>query len=313
MENKSHAFAAGLFILVLGIAAVLAVYWFGGKREVTRELTIVTLDNVNGLNPQAGVRYRGIRVGKVMGIRLDAEDIRNILIDVQIDAAVPITRGTTAKLAYQGVTGLAHILLEEEGSDATMLTEGANGEPPRIQMSPSLLDELGDNVPDMMREAREVLSSVKALLNEHNRERISSILANAEKGSAELAPTLRALNDTLARAQAMMSDSNMQHLGAAVAAAGPLMNETRALMVQLQASAGKLDAALGEGNGNGLVALTPKVNELAQEAGQVTRQLNKVLRLLESSPQSLIFGPPASVPGPGEAGFNPGRNTQEAP
>jgi ABC-type transporter Mla subunit MlaD len=36
-------------------------------------------------------------------------------------ATVPVTRATTAKLGYQGVTGIAHILLEDSGNDPTPL------------------------------------------------------------------------------------------------------------------------------------------------------------------------------------------------
>jgi ABC-type transporter Mla subunit MlaD len=33
MENKSYAFAAGLFALLLGLAAILALYWLGGSHD----------------------------------------------------------------------------------------------------------------------------------------------------------------------------------------------------------------------------------------------------------------------------------------
>ena len=42
MENRSHALIAGLFTLLLGVAAVLSLWWFGGKHEATREYLVVT-------------------------------------------------------------------------------------------------------------------------------------------------------------------------------------------------------------------------------------------------------------------------------
>jgi len=36
-----------------------------------------------------------------------------------------------------------------------------------------------------------------------------------------------------------------------------------------------------------------------------SRQLSRVLRILEDTPQGLVFGAPAQSPGPGESGFNP--------
>ena len=65
MENKSHAFAAGLFALLLGVAALLALAWLRDRQDNMREYVVVTRQSVGGLNPQAQVRYRGIRVGKV--------------------------------------------------------------------------------------------------------------------------------------------------------------------------------------------------------------------------------------------------------
>ena len=84
MENKSHAFVAGLFALLLGVAVLLAIYWLGGNKDETHDYIVVTKQNIGGLNPQAQVRYRGIRVGKVSDIRLDPDDYSNILITIQL-------------------------------------------------------------------------------------------------------------------------------------------------------------------------------------------------------------------------------------
>ena len=56
MENRAHALIAGLFVLLLGLGILLAVWWFGGKHEPTRELVLITRNSVTGLNPQAEVR-----------------------------------------------------------------------------------------------------------------------------------------------------------------------------------------------------------------------------------------------------------------
>ena len=115
MENRSHAFFAGLFTLLLGLSAVASLWWFGGKQEPTDEYVVVTTSNVTGLNGQAQVRYRGIRVGKVLSIELDPENPANTLIHISVTKGTPVTKATIAKLGYQGVTGIAHVLLEASG------------------------------------------------------------------------------------------------------------------------------------------------------------------------------------------------------
>lgn len=102
MENKSHAFIAGLFALVLGAAVIFALFWFRGTQENLRDYVVVTKHSIGGLNPQAQVRYRGIRVGKVTDIRLDRDNPSDILIKISIADDIPLTKGTVATLSYQG-------------------------------------------------------------------------------------------------------------------------------------------------------------------------------------------------------------------
>lgn len=303
MENKSHAFLTGLFVILLGLATAAAIYWFGGKGEATREYVVVTRENVTGLNPQAQVRYRGIRVGKVSDIRIDPKDIRNILVTIQVGKDVPVTRGATAKIGYQGVTGLGHILLEDTGKDLTPLAEGPGGEPPRIAMEPSLLQELTESGKDLVKDVRELMAGAKALLNEENRRKFSATLSNLEATSGQMKPALENLNSTLAQVKRLLNDDTIRKISGAAGEAGPLMKETRALVAKLQATTDKLDVAIGEPATGGAATLMPRLNELATDISATSRQLNRVLKMIEDSPQSLVFGAPAPPPGPGEPGF----------
>ena len=81
--------------------------------------------------------------------------------------------------------------------------------------------------------------------------------------------------------------------------------ESRKLVVKLQSAADKLDAAIGDTSSGGAASLAPRLNELATDISATSRQLNRVLKLIEESPQSLVFGAPALPPGPGEPGFVP--------
>jgi phospholipid/cholesterol/gamma-HCH transport system substrate-binding protein len=71
MENRAHALAAGIFTILLGIAAAIAIWWLGQSDESTTRYVLETRRNVTGLNVQAQVRYRGIRAGKVQAIEPD--------------------------------------------------------------------------------------------------------------------------------------------------------------------------------------------------------------------------------------------------
>ena len=46
MENRAHALIAGLFLLLLGAAAVASLWWFSGRSEDTRTYVVETRRNV---------------------------------------------------------------------------------------------------------------------------------------------------------------------------------------------------------------------------------------------------------------------------
>jgi phospholipid/cholesterol/gamma-HCH transport system substrate-binding protein len=305
MENRSHALIAGLFTLVLGLAVAASIMWFGGQREATQDYVVVTRQNVTGLSPQGSVRYRGMGVGKVQSIVLDPQDVRNILIRISVSDAVPITRGTTARIGYQGITGIAHIQLGDSGADpAPLVGEGGAGELPRLTLQPSLIDELSLVGGEALHQARDVLVRINQVLNAENRERIAKTLANLEATTAVAQETLSRLQPLVSTENLRIFKSTLVRAEQAVGQAGPFFAEARVLVGRLQAASDKFEAALGDSATGGVGALAPRLNELSLDVSSASRQLNRVLQQFEAAPQSLVFGGPSALPGPGEAGFS---------
>ena len=310
MESRSHALAAGIFTLLLGLAVALSVFWFSGRREAMNDYVLVTRGNISGLNPQAQVRFRGIRAGKVTDIELDPKDPRNILITISIDADLTVTRGTTARLNYQGVTGLASILLEDKGDNTAPLT-GTDGDPPRIALQPGFMDTLGENAAELMTQMKQVAERTTALLSEQNVKRIGQTLANVESTTAGLSGSMKDLPQLMASLKQALSEENMKRLSTTLAnlekvsgEAAPLAADLRSLIANLQGVAKKIDALAGEAGGEIAQTTLPRLNVLLQELSVNSRQMTRLLDQIEESPNMLIFGRGAPRPGPGEAGFS---------
>ncbi len=302
MENRSHALIAGLFILFLGLSAVAALWWFGGKQEPTNEYLVVTRKTISGLSLQGQVRYRGVRVGKVEAIELDADDVSHTLIRISIRKTIPITQGTRAKLGFQGVTGIAHVLLEDTGKDATPLAAQGGGLA-RIPMQDSLMEELSDTGGETLRNARDLMASASQLLNPENRQNIAKMLANLEATTGNAKEATARLQQVLSPENIRLLQSALVHVEYTAGQAGPFVAEARGLLVRLQSVSEKLETTLGDSSAGGTAALVPRLNELSAELSTNSRQLGRVLQMLEESPQSLIFGPQKASPGPGEPGY----------
>ena len=117
MENKSHAFWAGLFTVVLVVAIGIAAFLFNVDRSVREPYDLIARTNVTGLFTDAAVRYRGLDVGKVQSIKFDHDHPGQILIRILVDRNAPITHSTFGSLGFQGVTGIAFIQLDDTGTD----------------------------------------------------------------------------------------------------------------------------------------------------------------------------------------------------
>ena len=319
MENRAHALAAGLFTLVLGAALAAVALWFSKDELRLVPYTLATTSTVTGLKVEAPVRYRGVDVGKVDAIGIDAADGGRVRVRIGVREGVPITKSTYAQLGYQGITGLAYVLLADDGDSGEALTSDARA-PALIPMRPSLLDQ-GES---LFASVAEISASLKRLLDEENQARVRRALAGLE--------------DATQRASA-----TAQKLEPALLAMPALIAETKALAGDARASVRKLDRFLASANGLALkldrhvdtLKLDERMNTLARAAASVeevgvaaravnqetvprvnvlvdnlskdSRMLGRVVNKLGERPQSIVFGSPPGSPGPGEPGFNGGK------
>jgi phospholipid/cholesterol/gamma-HCH transport system substrate-binding protein len=305
MENRSHALAAGIFTLLLGIAAAIAIWWLGQSDESTTTYILETRRNVTGLNVQAQVRYRGIRAGKVAAIDQDKADPRLLLVRIQLDSRFKLTRSTTAQLGYQGVTGLAYVQIEDDGSSPEPLPTRA-GDPARIPLRPTLFDTLGERANDIVGQISAVSIRLGKLLDEKNVQNLSRTLDNlatASDGLREMPAILAAAREALSEQNLRSLRQILAHVEKTAGEGAPLAAEMRELVKTMGILSRRFEQVAGSA-GEELTGNTlPRANQLMQELATSSRQLSRVLESLENDPQILRFGRGGARPGPGEAGF----------
>jgi phospholipid/cholesterol/gamma-HCH transport system substrate-binding protein len=302
MENKAHALAAGAFVLGLVAVLVALVVWLTRDDTVRNTFELSTRDPVSGLQPQAMVRYRGIAVGKVASIDFDPKIKGNVRVRITVDERVPLTTSSFATLSYQGVTGLAFIALDDKGESQEPLTPD-NKNPPRIPLKPSLLSQLQDRGEALIGKVDEVTKRVGALLNEENQKRV----ADALEGIAQAAAGANQLTKSL--------DNMVKNgLNPALKALPPLVERTKDTMASVKTAAGDVSrvtrnlnnstSALSEAVGSFNTGTLPRLNRVAEDTSATVRRLGRTADNINDNPQSLLFGPGAAVPGPGEPGFS---------
>jgi len=311
MENKSHALLAGLFTIVLLIAAIGIAMWLNRDRTDWAPYEIATTQSIPGLLPQADVRYRGLDVGRVESIGFDPQQPGRILVRIRVQPDTPVTASTYATLGYQGVTGIAYVQLDDDGSRPQRLSTSAQ-DPGRIAMRPGLLDQLQQRGLAIMEQTEEVARRLNTILSDENRDTMLAAFDNVSKAAKEIEALPRQLQPTLARLPALtrQAQQTLSTLDTVGAEAQKLTGNLNGFVTELRAPDGVLDtvAASAERIGSAAGRLENETLPLANDVRTSLRALNRTLNSLSEQPQSVLFGAPDLNPGPGESGYKaPGR------
>lgn len=319
MENKAHAIAAGAFVLGLVAALVALVVWLTRDNTVRNTYELSTRDAVSGLQPQAMVRYRGIAVGKVSLIDFDPKVKGNVRVRITVDQRVPLTTSSYATLAYQGVTGLAFIALDDKGESQTPLTPN-NDDPPRIPLRPSVLAQLQDRGEAIINQIEEVTKRANVLLGDPNQKRIADALESIAQATASANQLTRSLDNTVKNglnpalaALPPLIERTKDTMGTVKTAASDVSrvaNNANTTVTRLNAKDGPVERlsdgtrALAQAVDSFNAATLPRVNRVADDTSRAVRRLGRTADSINDNPQSLLFGNGGVVAGPGEPGFS---------
>jgi phospholipid/cholesterol/gamma-HCH transport system substrate-binding protein len=311
MENKAHAMAAGIFVVVVTALLIGLAAWLTretGKRDIYE---ISTRETLTGLQAQAQVRYRGVDVGKVASIGFDPQIPGNVLLRLEIDREAPVTADTFATLSYQGITGLAFIQLDDNGQPAPRLVRD-DGHPPRIPLKPGLLSKLAAKGEAILERVDQATARVDQLLGDENQRRFSSALDNLGTAAADASRLAQRLDATMAKrvdpalAEASTTLRSVRNSANEVEKAAADFGQTARRLNDKDGPMDRLaegSQALSHAADSFNAATLPRVNRVTEETSRAVRQLSRAVININENPQSLIFGAGPVVPGPGEPGF----------
>jgi phospholipid/cholesterol/gamma-HCH transport system substrate-binding protein len=191
METRARYVLMGLFALAVIVAGFGFVYWLentGGLGE--RSTYRIRFDgSVSGLLLGSGVQFNGIRVGEVTKLGLNADDPRQVIVTVTVNADTPVKADTQVGLVFNGLTGIAEVALTG-GTPGAAAPQASDGGPPLLVASE------GTNV-DWTQAAREAFVQIDALLS-NNSEGLSETVSNLQTFSDALARNSDSLDDIVA-------------------------------------------------------------------------------------------------------------------
>ncbi len=322
METRANHVLVGSFMLIMILALVGFVLWLG-KIKLDEEVSRFRIQfdgSVTGLKEGNPVRYRGISVGAVDGIRINPENVEQVEVVIHVPTDTPIKEDTEASLEFQGITGVAYVQVSGGSNAAADLIPEAGQDMATIPSRPSQLEQVIESAPELINRFIVLVEKANQLLSEANQKSIAATLQNvstltgsladrsgeiekvmgdANATIAELRETVHSLNVMAAELRGEVGDiavnANLTLIAArrSFTALAPTLVEARKAATSVGALAQELEALVAENrqpvkdfSGTGLYDATHLITELRTMVASLTRLMERV----ENDPARFFFG-----------------------
>ncbi len=310
MYSKINYTLVGLFVFLFTTAMFAFGFWlskYGFDKNYERYLLYFN-DPVDGLSPDSTVKLRGVPVGKVAEIGIDPTNVERIRVLIRLNPGTPITKGMYATLKLQGITGLSYIEIEG-GKQGAPLLKASAGQLPVIPTRPSLIQQLGEEAPQLLKKVQKASDSLTKIFSEHNARRLSEILDNtaiATRKALEVEKQIVALshdlNTTLKRFDKKTEILSLQ-IGNVTRTLNeklpPLMDHLDAAGANVADLAHGLDQRMKRGEYDLRKMIRPIQIDI-KELSYSYQELAADLKDLSRHPSSILFGAGNPPKGPGE-------------
>lgn len=249
---KVGVFATLCLIVLAVLIWKIEDFRFGVKGQRLHAI----FDSVAGLDNKASVRIAGVRVGEVNGVGLQGTRAR---ISLVLDKPIPLTVGTTARIANLGLLGEKYVEIIPGPPNAPPLPEGATlagTTPPSIDDAMAKINDIGSSIQKvtgqlagsdvaggigrLLADIQLTSAEIRALVAE-NRANVSSSVRNIDVLTATLARELPRLAAQTQAALDQISTLVRENRGNVSDSLGNI----RELTAKLQTSADNLNAISG--------------------------------------------------------------------
>lgn len=298
MEDRSHALIAIIFLVVFAAGAIVIVWWLMIPGAVRVPYVLEANTSVGGLGPGSEVQFEGVKIGVVRSIRIDPETHRSIRVKIAIKKQFPVPEGSYATAGSSSIVGPSVVTMHLGESDNIIQTSRQN--PATLKLKESGISALMGKAQKIVGKAEQTLDAIQRVVSDKNVRRVTDTLGNIRKASARLVELEKSLQPAARQMPELIADvhATVTQAKALLAHADELVTAARAPLSAVGEAAdstASLTAQLDR-------QVVPRLNETLKALNRLSRKVRALAEELKRAPQSLITGPPAKHPGPGETG-----------
>jgi phospholipid/cholesterol/gamma-HCH transport system substrate-binding protein len=197
MEREANYFLVGIFVSLAVLLLVGFTIWLMGAGDFARyqRYTVYFTDPVSGLVEEAMVKYKGVEVGRVLGMRLDPQRTDLVKVDMEVKEGTAINAGTTATIELQGITGGSYIELTTPRQDQGPPQRVAGEQYPVLKGEGSELRAFLDELPKLAMRVEGALGAVEQFAQQGAS--VTGSIDEFSKEGTKTAGSIRALADNI--------------------------------------------------------------------------------------------------------------------
>jgi len=190
MDTNVNYAIVGAFVISLIAAITFGMIWLssglshGGQYKYYE---IFMKESVAGLSIDSVVEFNGVNVGSVKKIEIDSHDPRLVLVVLSVLDTTPVSQGTKATLNSKGLTGVAYVALEDDGSNPKPLVKLHSEPYPIINTAPSFFFRIDTGMKKFNENVTKVTTAIQNLLDQENLQSIREILIDMRHVTRTLA------------------------------------------------------------------------------------------------------------------------------
>jgi phospholipid/cholesterol/gamma-HCH transport system substrate-binding protein len=283
VATEAHKVQVGAFVIGAAAIGISAAIWLGASRyfEDTGLLVSYYSESVQGLEPGAAVKYRGVPAGRVEDIDIAPDgDLIEVVMSIDVEFAESVREDETlrAQLQLSGITGLRYVEIDRHTGEALDKSPDLSFDPPYplIPSTPSSFKAIQEALEDIYEkvmsvdlagissDARTTLQAADQVLRDDRLQRTLTNLAEVTESAGRLMANLDEKTDKL-------------ELERVLADLSQAASEARKLFTDLRKGA----------TGKQLRATLAEVNELANATGEFVVRLQITLDRLDRTASNL--------------------------
>ena len=281
MATEARKLRVGTFAIAATLIGVATAIWLGASHWLENTSLMVTYfsESVQGLEPGAAVKYRGVPAGRVEHIDIAPDgDLIQVVMSIDTEFAESVREDETLRASLQlaGITGLRYVEIDRHSGESLQESPKLTFKPPYpyIPATPSSFKAVTDALQDIYdkvmsvdlagisADARTTLQAADQVLRDERIPRILGNLADVSESAArvthnvadmtarvKLEPAVKNLEEATAQAKDLFADLNRNGTGEqirdAVGKVDDLAGSARELVFDLQVSVERLNRVMG--------------------------------------------------------------------